>query len=106
MKLLTQEISQRLPLLGATAEHPDPVVQCKFFYPDFPWTWYAIEYDGADLFYGFVDGDEPELGYFRLSELVANRGKWGLPIERDRYFDPCLLSVLQAKVEQRRLNLA
>ena len=70
------------------------------------WTWYAIEYDGADLFYGFVDGDEPELGYFRLSELVANRGKWGLPIERDRYFDPCLLSVVQAKVEQRRLNSA
>jgi hypothetical protein len=55
----------------------------------------AIEFDGEDLFFGFVNGDEPELGYFRLSELKANRGKMGFPIERDRNFTPCPLSVLR-----------
>jgi hypothetical protein len=81
--------------LGATGEESDPMVQVKFFFPDFSWTWYAIEFDGDDLFYGFVDGFEKELGYFRLSELMENRGKLGLEIERDFWFTPCPLSALR-----------
>jgi hypothetical protein len=100
MKLLTKSLRQRLPRLGATDEQADPLVMCKFFYPDFSWSWYAIEFDGEDLFFGFVDGDCPELGYFRLSELQANRGTLGLPIERDRYFKPCPLSVLRARLDR------
>ncbi|MCC6457908.1 MAG: DUF2958 domain-containing protein [Caldilineaceae bacterium] len=96
MHLLTKALRQRLPPLGATDNQADPLVICKFFYPDFSWNWYAIEFDGHDLFFGFVNGDDPELGYFRLSELKANRGKLGLPIERDRYFTPCPLSLLRA----------
>jgi hypothetical protein len=84
-----------LPPLGATEEERDPLVRVKFFYPDFSWTWYAIEFDGDDLFFGRVDGFEKELGYFRLSELLANRGKLGLPIERDLYFEPTRLSALR-----------
>jgi hypothetical protein len=93
--LLTKEILAKLPKLGATSENPDPLLVCKFFYPDFSWTWYAIEFDGQDKFYGLVDGDERELGYFSLSELQQNRGKLGLPIERDRYFQPVRLSQLK-----------
>lgn len=95
MKLLTKALKKSLPPLGATENDPDPMVICKFFYPDFHWTWYAIEYDGQALFFGFVDGDFPELGYFSRSELQQARGKLGLPIERDRYFKPCRLSELQ-----------
>jgi hypothetical protein len=80
--------------LGATDEQNDPLVHVKFFYPDFSWTWYAIEFDGDDLFYGYVQGFENELGYFRLSELMQNRGKFGMEIERDFYFTPCPLSTL------------
>ena len=94
MQLLTKDILAKLPRFGATSEEEDPLVICKFFYPDFSWTWYAIEYDGDDLFYGLVDGYEKELGDFRLSELEENRGKLGLPVERDRYFTPCRLSTL------------
>jgi len=86
--LLPKEVTKKLPPLGATADESDPLVICKFFYPDFHWTWYAIEYDGKDLFFGYVVGDFPELGYFSLSELTSVRGKLGLPIERDRYFVP------------------
>jgi hypothetical protein len=44
-----------------------------------------------------VDGFEKELGYFRLSELVENRGKWGLGIERDLRFAPTPLSRIMGK---------
>ena len=94
-KLLPQEILSSLPALGVTGEEHDPAVQVKFFYPDFSWTWYAIEFDGDDLFYGFVDGFVGELGYFRLSELMENRGKFGMEIERDLWFSPCPLSSLK-----------
>jgi hypothetical protein len=98
MMLMTKELARRVPALGSTAEDPDPIVQCKFFYPDFGWTWYLIEWDGVDICYGFVDGDFPELGNFSLAELQATRGKLGLSIERDRSFDPCRLSELRARL--------
>lgn len=98
---LTQALLKQLPPLRATADQADPLVIVKFFYPDFSWTWYAIEFDGTERFFGYVDGDFSELGYFSLAELKANRGKWGLPIERDRHFIPCKLSVIQAKIDER-----
>ena len=98
MKLLTQELLQKLPPLYATEHVDDPMVICKFFYPDFSWSWYAIEFDGQDICFGFVDGDFPELGYFSLVELQNTRGKWGLPIERDLHFKPRRLSVLRAEL--------
>jgi hypothetical protein len=80
--------------LGATEAEENPLVRVKFFYPGFSWTWYAVEFDGDDLFFGLVDGFEKELGYFRLSELRENRGKLGMEIERDRFFTPCPLREL------------
>ena len=77
-----------MPRLGETGEQGDPVAQVKFFYPDFGWTWYGVEFDGEDLFYGLVDGFEKELGSFSLSELLQNRGKLWCEIERDVYFTP------------------
>ena len=43
----------------------------KFFTPDSSWTWYASEFNGDDIFFGFVIGFEPEFGYFSLSELES-----------------------------------
>lgn len=92
MQLLTQEIKAKLPPLYFGEEEKDPMVWCKFFTPDSSWTWYAMEFDGVDTFFGLVDGFEEELGYFSLTELQSVKGKLGLPIERDRYFKPCRLS--------------
>lgn len=39
MLLITKDLAKRLPPLYATENDPDPMVQCKFFYPDFHWTW-------------------------------------------------------------------
>ena len=94
-QLLPPEVCQGLPPLYATEREADPLCRVKFFYPDFSWTWYAIEFDGDDLFFGLVSGFERELGYFRLSELLENRGKLGLEIERDGSFRPTPLSKLK-----------
>ena len=94
MKLLTQANRKALPPLYSTDSDPDTVAQVKFFTPDSNWTWYATEFDQEDTFFGLVDGQEKELGYFRLSELESARGPLGLPIERDRHFKPTPLKEL------------
>lgn len=92
MVLLPLEIAATLPPLYSTeAQGLEALAQVKFFTPDGQWTWYAAEFDGADRFYGFVSGIEPEVGYFSLAELRQVRGQLGLPVERDRSFEPTSL---------------
>ena len=92
MKLLTQEVLKKLPALYSTEEVPaeEKKIALKFFTPDAQWTWYVIEgerqEDGDYLFFGLVDGQDKELGYFTLNQLMEVRGGLGLPIERDMYF--------------------
>ncbi len=95
MQLLTQALRQRLPGLYSQEDKGlDALAYVKFFLPDFHWKWYASEFDGQDTFFGFVDGDVPELGYFSLTELESLHGKLGLPVERDRFFRPMPLRAL------------
>jgi len=88
MMLLTKQLRKQFPKLNDTEGIPleGKKVIAKFFTPDSSWTWYAVEFDGEDLFWGLIDGLEKEWGYFSLKELKAARGKLGLPIERDLYF--------------------
>ena len=96
MMLLTKDITSKLPVLYSQENEEDPMVVCKFFAIWTKWTWYAIEFDGEDLFFGYVAGDFPELGYFRLSELSELKGPLGLKIERDMYFKAQPLPKLNA----------
>ena len=101
MLLLTKAIRRRLPPLYTNEEKGlDALAVVKFFTPDSSWTWYASEFDGDDLFFGLAVGFEAELGYFRLSELESVRGTLGLPVERDRYFEPTPLRVLLEQHEK------
>ena len=93
--LLPAKIRGELPPLGATEGESDPMAVVKFFTPDGQWTWYALEFDGDDTFYGLVKGFEHEIGYFSLSEPQEIRGQLGLPVERDRHFEPTRLSELR-----------
>jgi hypothetical protein len=61
----------------------------KIFTPDSNWTWYITERDpDTNECFGVVCGLEREYGYFNLEELQGLRGPLGLPLERDRYFEP------------------
>jgi len=87
MQLLTKEIRKHLPPLGSQdGKVGKTVAHVKFFTPDSSWTWYATEFDGQDMFFGLVEGQEKELGYFSLSELQNARGPMGLAIERDLHW--------------------
>lgn len=98
MELLPDEIRKRLPTLYETEEQGlEALALVKFFTPDSDWTWYASEFDGEDTFFGLVSGLDVELGYFLLSELEGVRGPMGLPIERDKFFEPTTLRELQEK---------
>ena len=92
MKLLTKEIERKLPkLCEQDGKGDDATVYCKFFDPYDSWTWYVLEYDGVDNFFGWVVGLENEYGYFSKKEL-ASIMKFGRPcIERDRYFEQTTL---------------
>ena len=102
MQLLTKEITTKLPSLYTQENVQNPMVICKFFAVWTAWTWYAIEFDGKDLFFGYVAGDFPELGYFSLSELQGLVGPMGLSIERDMYFKACKLSEIK-KLHEREI---
>ena len=97
MKLINQELAKQIPALYSQEKNEDPTVYVKFFTPWSNWTWYATEFDGEDIFFGYVQGFEEELGYFSLSELESARGPGGLLIERDLYFRPRPLSQVLGK---------
>ena len=90
MKLLTAQLIKRFAQVGSQEENKDPLIITKFFNPSGAGTWYASEYDSKTrIFFGYVSifGDwNDEWGSFSLDELEGYRGKFGLSIERDRYF--------------------
>lgn len=90
MKLLTKELEKRFAEVGRQENAKDPIVIAKFFNPTGGGTWLATEYDSNDkVFFGYVSifGDHnDEWGYFSLGELESVKGRFGLGIERDRYF--------------------
>ena len=83
-KLLTKALEKKLPSLGSATDN----AFVKWFTPDANWTWYVMEYDPktGDC-YGLVDGFELEFGYFNINEIKKIKGKFGLPVERDQWFD-------------------
>ena len=100
-----ENIRDKIASLRAAENQSDPIVWVKFFTPDANWTWYVIEFDEQDLFFGLVEGFEVELGYFSLTELKSVRGPLGLRVERDIWFKPAKLSVIKESISKRRNRL-
>jgi len=96
MKLLTKALLRRFEALGRQDVPADQaIVPTKFFCPWSSWTWYPISYDpDTQVFFGYVEGFESELGTFSLEELEAIRGPGGLTIERDLYWPETMLNVV------------
>ena len=61
----------------------------KLFNPTGAGTWYIAEYDPETrIAYGLAQIHEAEFGSFSMEELVAYRGRFGLPLERDLWWTP------------------
>jgi hypothetical protein len=105
MKLLTKVLLRRFAKIGRQEQVKDPLVVAKFFNPTGAGTWYATEYDPESrCFFGYVSlfGDyNDEWGSFSLDELESFRGRFGLGIERDRFFRERAISEIQPKAVAR-----
>lgn len=89
----TESQLAKLPRLYETEQTDlqDKIVHLHFFI--FGSDWYAVEFDGEDIFFGYVilnnDDQMAEWGYFSLSELKAINVN-GFEIECDQYWTPKL----------------
>jgi len=85
-KAITKKAQKQFPRGSDMAQN----VVAKFFDPCGNFTWYLMNQDPTDPDYlwGIVKGHEIETGSFSLSELSNYKGKLGIGIERDLYFDP------------------
>jgi hypothetical protein len=116
-KLLTAEQIRQLPGIGAGEGLGKQTVAYVKLFGGGRWSWFLCEANaliGDEVFplgevtqhndpiedvefYGYVVSglgpDCDELAYFRFSELAASRfPPFGLPIERDQYFQPQTLA--------------
>lgn len=96
MVLLTKEIKEKLPPLYSQEQAIDPLALVRFYDTLEDWSWYAVEFDGDNLFFGLVLGFEREFGYFSLQEFEqVNRQSGFSRIERDSGFQPTPVSAIQ-----------
>ena len=107
-QLLTTKLVNDLPPLYNSEENPEKeaIAVVKFFSPYSQWTWYAVEFDGEDTFFGLVDGFEMEYGYFSYSELEAVTVFGGVPaVERDCHWSPRPVKEIEAEILSRAVRV-
>ena len=101
MKLITKAIERVAPPLYSTENtaREDIQVVAKFFDPCGRMTFYMVEYDPKDrLAFGYIvsplGADCDVMGYVSFTELESVRNRFGLGIERDRWFSPTSLATV------------
>ena len=83
LPLMDKTLQEKLPPLYATDGKATKMIYARYYHPEIDWEWFAMEYSPLQrLFFGLVDGDENELGYFSLDELEA------CGVQRDFTFVP------------------
>lgn len=104
IELLSEKDRKRLPPLYSQESNRDPKAVVHFFDVFSKWNWYAIEFDGEDIFFGLVLGLDKELGYFSLSEMKeVNRTALRNYIVKDTEFKPLSVSEISRKWREQDL---
>ena len=90
MKLMTRTLESRFAQVGKQDEVNDPIIIAHYFNPTGAGDWYATEYDPVErIIFGYAsifNDWNDEWGYTSLDELAAYKGRFGLGIERDLYW--------------------
>ncbi len=106
IKMLTKEILRKLPPLGTHQKNlNEAVAQVKYFDPTGSGSWFGVEYDPEQrIMWGWVTlfPGEGEYGYFGLAELESVVCRFGLKIERDKWFSPTPMKTVIEAYGQRR----
>ena len=107
--LFPDDVRETLPRMYEQENKLSTKAMVKFFTPWTDWTWYVsegsaiVDESGKEIdymFYGLVQGNFLEYGYFSLSSLQALDGPAGLKVERDMLFEPTLLDELYTSIEE------
>jgi len=98
MKIITKEIEQAFAKQGYCGNKPlsEIKIVMKLFNPTGVGTWYLYEKEDEDIYWGFVNLNDPmcaECGTVSMTELINYRGRFGLGIERDMSFKPLSMSL-------------
>ena len=98
MKIITKEIENAFAKQGYTGDMSakDIKIVMKLFNPTGAGTWYLYEKEDEDIYWGFVNLGDPEMsecGTVSMTELMNFRGRFGLHIERDKFFKPLSMSL-------------
>ena len=83
--------SDKVPTTDEAYDKEDPKILVKLFNPAGAQTWYICGFDpDTGLAFGAVDlgFDCCELGDFDINDVLAVRGPFGLPVERDLHYTP------------------
>ena len=90
--LISNEQLKQLPTIEAVKQAGLDLFNAKalvkFLTPGDKWTWYAIAFDGEELCFGFINGNVPELGYFRLTYFEHGWGFTHQPVICDPDYRP------------------
>lgn len=88
-KLLTKAMIKNIPMLYTTEHQPmgERMVTAKFFHPLTKFTYYVLEFDGNNTFFGICKRAGVELDYITLADL-RNMRILGLIAERDLSWEP------------------
>jgi len=98
MKIITKEILAAFAKQGYTGNNSakDIKIVMKLFNPSGAGTWYLYERKDEDIYWAFVNMGDPQMaecGTVSMQELLAYRGRFGLGIERDKFFEPLSMSL-------------
>jgi hypothetical protein len=75
----------------------EDLVVARYYDVTSRWEWFAITFDGSDIFYGLVVGLETEFGSFSLSEFqFLNESAGYARIRLDLDFTPILVNELRS----------
>ena len=68
--LVDTALEQSLPKLYEQDKSEVKILYARFYHPIYNWEWFAMEYSKLQgLFFGLVDGEVLEYGYFTVDEL-------------------------------------
>ena len=110
MKLVTKKIEERFkkfPLYSQDGKGKQALCLAKFFLCLGAWTWYILEANVDEgIAYGIVisQNGEGEYSYINLSELQGLRTRMGLTVERDLFFEPERISLIDDPYLQKFLK--
>lgn len=81
--------ADKLPKIGVVNHDDDLACKVRLFNPTGIGTWWIAAYDPeTEIAFGVTQLQFTEVGDFYMPELVAIRGQFGLPLERDLYYSP------------------